>query len=986
MPTATVRVLLGHAYNKTVTVDYATSDGTGRAGQHYTAASGTLTFAPGDLEKRVPLTVFATTAPTPRDFFLVLSSPVNAVLVRSTATITIPVGSGPAAQNGPLILNGLITNAFHTEFGRGGYFHPVSGTSEGQSIGIQGSFLAWRALTGGTPAEDTAAAWYLDNALDMLDALGDGSPDGPLLRQPIPSDPNTITMLHWLFAARGDVPEQGVNYDFWTTVQNGRLIIPATVPGHQGGADVYRVWMIYPRSSALLYRSPYSPAYDAVTPAGDTSIRLDDGFAGPLTQPSPHWSRVGDTVEVPLPASAPAGITEWSVVYAYGNLGTIHTGQAQEAYPNWTSIEDGYVACAPDTFRWFEYAIELARAFDPRPGKAAQWTHLRDAMRRSCVKGQALTDLREVLKPLPQFPVFAPRGEPSGMFCYSEHPAAEPPPQDIIDQGGNPAWTGYNFWSRVGGSGGAVPAGGGFTWRPEVMFYPPAWTGDIFNGALQWDVPTGTGQVQIGRGFNDDWREATAYQDADQFLFVALVTDRIPDPLAPDEHLYVFVSATKYYDPDTRWYADLKWHGDMGVGPSTDGGPRYFLIPRTDFKTFGDAVLPAGTRFENFGLSIEMPGPHSGKLVALRLVGGASAQAVLADYAGHVRGAKMPFFPGTLPFAINADAIRQQYIGWNGSPFHGYQLPDFWYFLQADADAVHPTLDPARDLPIPHPTTGELIHPITANTIGGAAKPRHALLMEQQLLFLKAAQDRYAADGGQQGPFGHTFVLNTPARMSLGWPTPHTWVYINDDPNTRWLGYQCRVVESLACLVDLTRADAAFEDARTLALSMTLAWLTRLNDLWPNLDGKAVIINDVQTILYGMPTDWPDPRISPPQTLYEEPHGPSLILRACFWLKASGLLDGAQTTLVDTLGQRCWDYMETRYRQGPQDTMRGTWAIWEGVEDEVWYGFWHFEIIATIAFLALNPAAIPGTIDPALLRQRLVETQAWLLENVEETA
>ncbi len=44
---ATVTVTLGAASGKPVTVDYATSDGTATSGADYTAANGTLTFAPG---------------------------------------------------------------------------------------------------------------------------------------------------------------------------------------------------------------------------------------------------------------------------------------------------------------------------------------------------------------------------------------------------------------------------------------------------------------------------------------------------------------------------------------------------------------------------------------------------------------------------------------------------------------------------------------------------------------------------------------------------------------------------------------------------------------------------------------------------------------------------------------------------------------------------------------------------------------------------
>ena len=42
---------------QTVTVDYATSDGTASAGSDYTAASGTLTFSPGQTDKTITLTI-----------------------------------------------------------------------------------------------------------------------------------------------------------------------------------------------------------------------------------------------------------------------------------------------------------------------------------------------------------------------------------------------------------------------------------------------------------------------------------------------------------------------------------------------------------------------------------------------------------------------------------------------------------------------------------------------------------------------------------------------------------------------------------------------------------------------------------------------------------------------------------------------------------------------------------------------------------------
>lgn len=969
---AVFTVTLSRPSDQQVTIDYVTADASATAPDDYTAQRGTLVFAAGETTKTITIPVRDAVAGLPAERFITtLYRPVNCELAVSDGTAVIPAGS-MANLGGPLILRGLMTNSFHNVEGRGGYFHHNSGTSEGQSIGIEGSMLAYQVLSGGTPEERAAATWYRANGQTMLDAMGNGSLVGPMLRQPVPDNVNTITLLHWLFAARGDIPSQGINYDLAATRNGNKLFIPANVPGHKGAADVFRVWQIYPATSYLLYQSPYSPSYDSVSPGADTSITLTER----------DWVLNGSTVIITIPAGAPANVANWKIVYGYQNAGTIRQGEAEEAYPCWTKVAPGYSACAPDTFRWFEYAMTLAIDVDNRVGMTDRWRKLRDAMRRTVVKGQAISDLREIIKPMPQFEPIPVSGEPSGMFCYSTHPQAQPPSPGQIGAGANPGWIGFNFWSRVGGSGGTVTPGV-FTWTPENMM-EGANGRNFFTGAIRADVPAApsVSQVQIGRGINDAWRVATPYQEADQFLFVAISLSRRPN-YALGERCYIFMSSTKYYDPANRWYADIGQAAALVPSDNPDK-PSYVLIPRTAFtrKDGDNSVLPAGQKFENFGVSMEMRDAYRLQIVALRPVSGPSEAWVSSNLQKAVHGAPMPFFPGAMPFAINADTVKQQFVGWNGSPFHGYQLPDLWWFLQEDAEAVLPNLDPASNMPVPNASTGALEYPISPNA-GGVAKTKSALLAEQQLLFLKAAQNKWIADGGAAGPFAHTFVLNTPARISLGNPTPHTWVYVNDDPNTRWVGYQTRVVDSLARLAFLSRTNPAWSTARQLATSMAATWIDRLNALWPNLNGVTVNDPGMGTItVHGMPTDWDDPRKGGPTTLYEEPHAAALVLRACMWLKLGGQLTTGQLITVEAVGKRCWDYLELRYRRDPLDTMRFTWSNREATTDQSYFGFWQFEIVATLAYMLKFPDGMPNGISAALVRQRLVETQTWLEKNM----
>ncbi len=87
---AAFTVALAKASTKTVTVGYSTANGTATAGSDYTAASGTLTFAPGVTSQKVNVAVTGDTAVEPDETFTVtLANAVNATVGTATATGTI---------------------------------------------------------------------------------------------------------------------------------------------------------------------------------------------------------------------------------------------------------------------------------------------------------------------------------------------------------------------------------------------------------------------------------------------------------------------------------------------------------------------------------------------------------------------------------------------------------------------------------------------------------------------------------------------------------------------------------------------------------------------------------------------------------------------------------------------------------------------------------------------------------------------------------
>ena len=87
---AVFTVSLSQASTQTVTVNYATADGTALAGSDYTAASGTLTFAPGETSKTVSVAIKADQVVEAAEMFaLNLTGATNAIYAKPAATASI---------------------------------------------------------------------------------------------------------------------------------------------------------------------------------------------------------------------------------------------------------------------------------------------------------------------------------------------------------------------------------------------------------------------------------------------------------------------------------------------------------------------------------------------------------------------------------------------------------------------------------------------------------------------------------------------------------------------------------------------------------------------------------------------------------------------------------------------------------------------------------------------------------------------------------
>jgi len=89
--TANFTVTLSAASGQTVTVNYATANGSATTAENdYVSTSGTLTFAPGDLTRQIPVTINGDTTVEPDETFVVdLTLPVNASIADNQGQGTI---------------------------------------------------------------------------------------------------------------------------------------------------------------------------------------------------------------------------------------------------------------------------------------------------------------------------------------------------------------------------------------------------------------------------------------------------------------------------------------------------------------------------------------------------------------------------------------------------------------------------------------------------------------------------------------------------------------------------------------------------------------------------------------------------------------------------------------------------------------------------------------------------------------------------------
>jgi hypothetical protein len=214
---AAIEVTLSAASGRTVTVNFATADGSAAAGADYTATSGTLTFTPGETSKTIAVPILADVVPDPDETFTVaLSGPTNATPGATTVhTYTIadvlppnsppeltPIGNKTVAETALLEftvqatdLNGDTLTFSSSALPSGASFDPPSRVFSWRPTYVQaGSYPITISVTDGEDSDSETFTVTVTQTNPTLSCEGchNGSPYDPDGAGPAPAAPNVM--------------------------------------------------------------------------------------------------------------------------------------------------------------------------------------------------------------------------------------------------------------------------------------------------------------------------------------------------------------------------------------------------------------------------------------------------------------------------------------------------------------------------------------------------------------------------------------------------------------------------------------------------------------------------------------------------------------------------------------------------------------------------------------------------------------------------
>jgi hypothetical protein len=453
-------------------------------------------------------------------------------------------------------------------------------------------------------------------------------------------------------------------------------------------------------------------------------------------------------------------------------------------------------------------------------------------------------------------------------------------------------------WSRDPNTGyviGAIPfdSQAYFAGGAVRLGNPANWYTDP-HGNIQSHNPVAPGrEAQYGRGITDTIRSGDTSIRVE--IGAACGLTAFGTGGGATNEIAAWISTQSTYSPTTRYYCWLD--GQSGrPGPILGGfGTHTFDIPIAQFKNSLGVSIAVGATVAVIGISDFEPVEHQVTLKSFRPL------PILT----------LPYQPNVCPFTVNL--LYGSIVDWRGAPGSGYQHAYLWRFCGST----------------------------------GAGGPLDASNTNSQIAFMQASQAAYTAQspsGSISGPFHAAYVWDRYDASQTGAVNQWTWNW--PDPNTMWGGYQYRPLCSLArtaCPSSVLIDGAPAASGNAAAAAMVKTFLDWLDGAWATAVPQG-----------GPPTNF---RAGVAPTIeYDEPHFAALILRAAMYghLASGAGVSGAPTIArCQSLIQKAYNYLARLYvSTGP---MAGSWCtdlLTSSVQPAAgwtWYGFWHGEIIETLA-------------------------------------
>lgn len=805
----------------------------------------------------------------------------------------------------------LVKAHFHEEIGRGGYFSPESGTSEGQFLTIRGALniykvtkdLKWLSL-----AEELmqAALKYLYKGVPMPEKV----------------DEDNLWLPHWLFNASEEFTAEEYYLNHKATFKNG----VATITAAHEMREVYTVRSL---DAELEWPNPY-----ALIIGKEYKIK--------------NYTMKDNTATITLNEKLNG---EAYVVYADLGGPQIQHNELYEAWPIWRKLQVGETACAIDSLWW---AYDCFKMLAECTGKAFYKKATRYTL-DSIVEVMKVSNMNDWH--ITTFKYDDPYSGTIGLYSWQNREPEATFKRDkndgsvIIDI---PKGEGQVQYGRGGIS---VPfmahnsievkmasnvdtkvtlfispvAGGTMEQRftahlklkgdNVVRKYQFTHEDFIKTGGILWDhyfLPDYTSEniycsdhsklnIKVAEDSKGrEWSkvefivgkeitpEGNAFLGWSQFHPI-IVKDLFDHMSIPNFNLRLTKGAVNLRIQDNKgflWEIPVpKTTAFISFKPSikdfkfsdyqkVSGTAANITFPIKEFvfdaledsclelKYIGDIkTIPAGTNINDFVINMEED----------------KAQTIKVFYSRPLPLEGYDYTPYVAPFTVNTVNFRVD--AWRGTPYTGYQCAWIWQEVG----------DPKG--------------------------------LETVLSFMKTAQDEYKKSTGVEGFFMPLFLWDRWDSRQYGEPNTFTWN--GPDPNTHWGGFQYRGVETVA--------RAFFNDpSNKLAKDITWKFIKAVEKIWNDQGSYPVTFEENKK----------------PVADYKEPHIVGLLLRILIYYYQATDNKSEEKICLNLISRSVNELLDLFHPFNNNmvwnsNFINGTWST----KNSEWYMFWGGEILSALALL-----------------------------------